>query len=575
MSPALVAALGVGTALAARPPDEGRALRAVEALQQEARRARAGEEPELDGLVAPAGRGEGHVAQLVERMESDLAGPVGAFLARREVAGVVRGPDYLRVVFEGAAPLTVVVRRQGSGAVIDELAWSACGMCSEQERFVRDLLADVDEQREASHRLLPGLELDVRDWVDDQKIDEVAWRRALVRRNSHAGYLRWVLAGARVASSDGQQVRVELADRTETWVVRYVDGRWQLVYDRLPDDSPLRLATTDIRRWMHDSTVASSRVQWWLPDMRELERGQLVARDVVAVFPRPAQGDVVVYGQDLGRTWGLLARLDPDTGEVLFRSEVPTLSERVNMHPWLWRRSFRTALSPDGRRLAVGVYDRLWVLGVDEGEVQLARRTKGEVGALAWHGESLLVAHAGAVTRYERDGFATTAQRWLQGESAELLVWNDELVRVGEHGDVHRLDATTLDDLVEPWTVCCGEARGAAFDPSTWELCVTCGEACEPAWLWRNGELYADAARQAEEGVVAPDPSGRWLLAPWSGEGGTASLWDARTDVLLAAFSPQPLLAATWASDGSAIWALDAAGNAWRWDVAELAASQR
>ncbi len=576
MIAAVLTALWSPLALAARPPDEGRALRTVEALQAQARRAREGEGSAVAGLVAPSAYGELHAARLVERLGSDLDGPLGAALADGELAGFVRGPDYLRAVFAGSPALTLTVRREGGAAVVDELAWSACGLCGEPERFVRDLLADVEAERDAAHRLLPGVELHVDSWLDGQRVDPVAWRRALVRRNSHAGYLRFVLDGATVAGADGGQVRVELADRTETWPVAWVDGRWQIVYERLPADSPLRLDPADVRSWAYDSTVASASVAWWLTDGRSLAGGQLVARDVVALLPRATRGDVVVYGQDLGRTWGLLARLDAETGEVLFRGEVPTLSERVNVHPWLWRRSFRVALSPDEQLLAVAVHDRLWVLGVEEGEVQLSRRTQGEVSALVWHGGALLAAHAGSVTRFEADGFSQGAQRWVDGETAGLAVTDGVLWRVSKGGEVRPLEPDTLADLDVTRTVCCGNARAATVEPSSASLCVTCGADCEPAWLWRDdggeGALLADAARHAEDGVVSFDPSGLWHVVPWSGDGGRAALIDARTDEVVAVFAPNALLSAAWAPDGSALWAVDTAGHGWRWSTLELAA---
>jgi hypothetical protein len=508
-----------------------------------------------------------------------------AVLARRpRVAATVSGPDYTRVVLQDTG-WTLVVRRMEDGLVVDRVEASACDECAEPERFVTDLFNQIDTRDAAGRRLLPGGELAVQPWLDDEgPADKQRWSWALQNRNARAGYLWWLLRDAEVlATVDDDTVQVQLETGVEDWSVVYRDRHWQLDYAQLPEDSALRLPDDQIAHWTSSGRVRQETLTYWRPTWEP--QGDTVRVDDMAMFvaPRALQGDVVLYHQDMGSRWAMIATLDPETGEV--QSAVP--APRVPMSFFLptsgWWDWLEIALSPDGRHLAVGVQTRLWVIAVDTGDVVLAATRLPRITALSWSPDGKHLAAGdiyGGNSLYRGPSFQRTAQARSSGRPIHGHAWlSDGVLAVDEAGAVHRY---RLPDLVAEGVVdkaCCGGVHGVERLPFTGEVVIGCAGTCAPAWLWRwdpvgstAPEVLADARLDASSGFVSADPTGRWLVVGHSGDGGAMALWDLREGRIAATFSDLPLRQVSWSPEGGRIWGIDLAGRSWRWDVALLVA---
>ena len=67
----------------------------------------------------------------------------------------------------------------------------------------------------------------------------LSYMASLQARNQQGGGLAWLLTGARVVGTRGQEVSVKLADgRVDRWTISYRRGRWQVDYHALPEESP-------------------------------------------------------------------------------------------------------------------------------------------------------------------------------------------------------------------------------------------------------------------------------------------------------------------------------------------------
>ncbi|MCB9743083.1 MAG: hypothetical protein H6740_10820 [Alphaproteobacteria bacterium] len=573
--------------VAARPPDDAKATAAAQALVElGARDLVDPESPGLRQLVRPSSLPEHPLAyeawyaQLAARLSPGT--PLQQAMASRPaVLGTVRGPDYTRVVYDTSPSLTVVTRRQGGATRVEAVEQSACGLCGEPERFVRDLLAYVARTGDANTRLVLGVEV----LADEALSEDRSWRAAYQIRSTQAGYMAWLLHGAEVLDADEESVRVRLAPSgvepvEERWPVVWERDRWMLDYAGLPEQSLLRLPPAEASSWLRESFVEEATLRLWTPRMRETPSGTLVADDVLYMAPTPG-GELLVYTQDIGRSAALLLTLDPDTGEVRRRASMPTLSQRVGIPQERWGSLFVGALSPSGDTLALAAHDHLWLVDVRALELLRSQRTGPAVRALAWapDGRTLAVGdERGAVRLLDSAGEELSPTWWpVASDPVHALLWPDagRVVRVTEGGSIGELSAPGLVPGALDLTACCGSVRGAALDPGSGELVVGCAGACDPAYLWRcellaegEPEVLADEEFRADDGVVSVDPAGRYRLTPSSRPEGNAALWDAQSGALIAVFAPAPLRAVSWEDDR--LWALDAHGRLWRWELQAL-----
>ena len=522
-----------------------------------------------------------------EHVEERLAPSGGwrAVLAQRpRVQGAVTGPDYTRVVLEDSG-WTLVVRTLEDRLAIERVEASSCGLCSEPVRFVTDLLAEVDSRESAGRRLLPGGELAVQPWLDEEgPADKQRWSWALQNRNARAGYLWWLLGDAEVLEPLADDVvRVRLASGVEDWALTYRDHRWQVDYARLPEDSAVRLPADQIAYWTSSARVRQETLTYWRPSWTAMGDAVRVDDGALFVSPRALQGDVVVYHQDMGSRWAMIATLDPETGEVQSAVAAPRVPMSFFLPTSGWWDWLEIALSPDGRHLAVGVQTRLWILAVDTGDVVLSATRLPRVTALSWSpdGKHLAVGDIyGSNSLYRGPSFQKKAQARSSGRPIHGHAWlADGLLAVDEAGAVHRYRLPTLSSEGVVDKACCGAVNGVDRLPFTGEVVIGCAGTCAPAWLWRwdpigpaAPEVLADARLDATRGLVSADPTGRWLVVGHRGEGGAMALWDLREGRIAATFSELPLRHVAWSPEGGRLWAIDLAGQSWRWDVALLVA---
>jgi hypothetical protein len=536
----------------------------------------------LDAWLAPAaleGRPEAMREAYLSSMLLRLGpqGDLGSELAGREVAGVVSGPGYARVVLEGAAPLTVVVRRDEGGLAIDRIERSRCALCAEPERFVVDLLADVAAGGGGRWRLTVGRELLLPETIEGADPEE--WRRAMDRRNVHAAYLRWALRDAAVVGSRGDEVTVRLREGgEETWTVVFGGTGWAVDYAALPADSVLRLDPADTALWRQEDYVSEAAARWWLPLMRG-EEPTLLAGDVIFAGVRRGQGELVIYTQNLGRTTAMGARIDPQTGEVLGAWSMPRLGIKLMVIPHLWRSLFSAALSPDGRHLAVAIHNQLQVADVETGEWRYVSHELGGAGGVAWSQDGAWLAaggEGGSLLLVETEGWQVRARAGLGEACMAPVFWDGGLAAVSREGRVARFSLPDLLPAGEGARVCCGAPGAAAVDPAGGGLMVSCTASCAPVWRWElppTGSVdppaaIADERLSAAAGALGTDPTGRWRLAP-SAEGG-AALVNTRTGEVAATFSAAPLVYADWSDDGDWLYGVDSGGRLWRWSVGAL-----
>ncbi|MFT5585464.1 MAG: hypothetical protein ACI9VR_003056 [Cognaticolwellia sp.] len=565
-------------ALAARAPDAQRARIFVELLLGELAGGVLDSErqkqlfwPSLDGSLHPAAKR----AWFDELSRKLAAGELAQTLrANPEVGAIVAGPDYVRVVLDTRPVLSTRVSRVEGSLRALGFEPAVCQACTEQERFVVALLARV--QRHRKHRSLTvGADL----WLDpaaEYPQEPPAFLLAWHNRNVDAGYLRWVLQDAVLAGSQGSEVQVALRDRTETWTLRYREGRWMLDYASLPLDSPLRLDPDQVEDWRNGELLEEAAVGWWLPSWREQASGLVVGEDLLFVSPRAVQGDLVVYGQALDRSYAILALLDPESGSVNARFSLPTLSRQQNFSQRSWRDLFHIALSPDGRLIAIGAWDRMWVVRVDDGEVLSERYALSGLDLLAWSpdGSRLLAADHLVLLDLEPSTLRESQRIPLAKPLVDLSWSYGQVWTVDRLGEVKALDALDLSRSIASETACCGGVLGCELDPGSGELLVSCSAVCEPAWLWvwdGSGEpmQLADETLAAPSGALALDPTGRYLVTP--ADGRAAAVYDRREERASEPFGLSiPLRQAAWSSDGATLYGVDMMGTAWAWSLSHV-----
>jgi WD40 repeat protein len=456
-------------------------------------------------------------------------------------------------------------------------------MCSEPTRFLTDLLAQVDGRASAGRRLLPGAELAVHPWLEDQgPADKQRWSWALQNRNARAGYLWWLLKDAQVVEQVADDVvRIQLPEGPEDWALIYRDHRWQVDYARLPAESALRLPADRVVHWTTSGHIRQETLKYWRPTWRIKGETVLVDEAILFLAPRPLHGDLVVYHQDMGSRWAMIATLDPETGEVLSSRAAPRIPMSFFLPTSGWWDWLDFELSPDGRFLAVGVQTRLWILEVDTGRVALSASRLPRVTAISWSPDGKYVAAGdiyGGVSLYRGPDFDKVAQARASGRSIHGFAWlADGLLAVDQAGAVHRygMPSMTAEGVLDK--ACCGAVRGVDRLPFTGEVVIGCAGGCAPAWLWRwdpvgaaPPRVLADARLAASNGAISADPTGRWLVVGHQGPGGAMALWDLREERIAATFSGLPLRGVSWSPEGGRIYGIDLDGNSWRWDVTEL-----
>jgi len=502
------------------------------------------------------------------------------------VIGQVLGPDYRRVVLNTEPPFTVVVERSKGRDRIARWGASACGLCSEPERFVRDVQRDVLRGGRGAARLLPGLDLALDALDEEGRKPALSWRHAWTSRNLTAGYLRYLIRDAEVVGARERVVSVRLNGRVELWPVLYRSRRWQLDYSRLPSDSPLRLGPSETTTWRKNSTTRAAAVDWWTPlDRVFTDSGRLVATGAVGVGFDPLRERWLVLLQRLdGRVAGLFA-LDSD-GEVVGRWAVPRWPYRAIVDYGKFGSSWTSTIAPRGHKVFLSAAGRLWTLDLESGRLR-----EGESGRFDrlttadWSADEKWIAigdRQGRVGLLRADSLATEAVSWGAGGADQtpvaevaFLPGTGRVVAAWENGGVMLLSVPDLKVADRFEGLCCDQISSLSVHVGRSKAMIGCGEPCTQASVVTlplvGGAPPRVEAAQAFSGAgrVAIDTTGRLALLPYGGRWGRAALCDADSLTPLAYLSDRPLVQVAWGTDGRFMGLRDD-GTVVLWDVEGL-----
>ena len=495
------------------------------------------------------------------------------------IYGSVEGPDYVRVVLEGGEWLTVVVGSSNGRPKVRAFETSSCGLCSEPERYIRDLIAEVQATGDASHRLLPGIELLTRSVYPENEWRRERWIWAYVNRAAGSGHTTRVLRDASVVDSNGRLVSVNLGDRVEIWPLVYLKERWWLDYAGLEEDSVLRMGKSEAESWTRASTVRSARLSNWQPDWRQQEGVVQVSDGALFFVQRGLQEDLLLYDQDMGRRWAMWATLDEREGQVLAKVDAPRLPSRIFVDTIDWPELFRFALSPTGQFLAVAAHNRLWVFDTEAGEVVLERKDLSGAGGLAFSpsgGTLAVLGRAfGALRFFETTGFEETGRVGGPPEALQMQ-WSAEGIWILTESKLLLQDSEANRELWSTEVDCDARPVIAAVSElaETWLYCpgnrTTIRRFEHHAPSSDARALQLKGPRKAGSFAVSSD--GRWLVVPAARtqEEGMCLSDLSSAEAEPVCFSTHPLRSVSFDQDGRGLTGIDQRGRTWRWQLSSL-----
>jgi hypothetical protein len=501
------------------------------------------------------------------------------FVQSPEIYGSVEGPDYIRVVLEGNDWFTVLVDRKNGRPQVRSFELSSCGLCSEPERFVRDLLAETALLGDAAHRLLPGIEMLVSSVHPTNEWKRERWIWAYVNRAAGAEYTTRMLRNASVIGSRGRRVQVRLEEGEESWPVLYLRERWWLDYGALDPDSVWKMGDREAEEWARADTVRKARIAMWEPDWRSHAEGIEISDGALYIAPRTLQEDILIYDQDMGRRWAMWALLEKEQGRVQARVEAPRLPRRMFVDTLDWPALFRFALSPDGRLFAVSAHNRLWVFDLRSGETIWNQRDFSGAGGLAFSPDASALAvldrSFGGLQIFSTSKFDRLSRAQGLREATDM-VWISEGLLASNADSVAFIPngAASAESSLD--LHCSAGASSLATIPGKGETWVYC-----PAIRTRllkmdhlrldafSSERFLQGERKA--GGFAVDPLGQWMVIPaqrHQAEG--MCLYDVEAGEERRCFGQMPLRQAHFDASGSTIYGIDQRGRAWKWRLSDL-----
>ncbi len=550
----------------APPPPPDAAIAFVERLLQ---RVRAGGVDEawivrnVRPPTAPTGLDATARAAWLTRLGPDSA--LGRFLRTEGTLGAaLPGPTYQRVLLGPTPGPSAVVGAEDGRPVLIELAFTTCALCSEEARFVADLLDGVARRGHARGRLVPGLELDLGRAADgaDQELFGL-----IQQRYTAASYLATTLRGASVCGEEGPRIDVCYADgRRDTWRIRWHEGRWRLDYASLADDSPLRVSPREAARWQAPSRGRSAALESFSPSFGPIGAvGVDIAYGAVDAWPDPRDGTVLVLLMDLDRVLTGLARIDPATAQVVDRFPISLVDDRAQLSLEDWASLWGGELTRDGERLAIHAPGRVFTVDVAGRPARLVFR--GRASLVGWAADAdgalrLMVGRPDSLLRY-RDGVPVER---VPAPAPPLAAWWRGTTGAAVCDDGTVVDLATGRSAL---SVCCGRVTDAAALRSSELLLATCGEPCDVAATLVDGGGATRDLPGAGAGLAGASisPDGAWLTTGSGSLDGAVLVWSVREGRPVARLPVGPVRRVRWSPDWAALVTIETDGRVGWWPL--------
>ncbi|MBN2799994.1 MAG: hypothetical protein JXX28_12680 [Deltaproteobacteria bacterium] len=507
-------------------------------------------------LDAPPCAEVGSAAWKAQLARLAAEGSLGRALASRGLSAVTEGPGYLRATLDGSPPLSLVFLPDGC---LRSVEITYCVDCDEPRRFVEDLLAAAAAGQRGL--LLPGDTLDLSAWTAQHPaLEDRHWTGTLHTRNERVA--AQLIAGMTLLDVDGDQATLARADgREERWKLLVRDGRWQLSYADLPDDSPLRMSRDEEQAWTRASYRAQQATARWSPGWTERDAALRVGARVLGGAIHPLDDTIALVAVDLDRELSALFRVDPDLRAVLEREPLPISTE--NPLPLdRWFASWPAALSPDQRRLALSAPGKLWWVDLEEGSRRQLLQG-APVRHLAWgQGGGLLAAQEHALALV-----ADSAVRWRVPVSAPPVAVSLGRVAYGLLTSGALLVFDTAEGTEEETLQACDQrALDGAISPDGMSFLAVCvdGDSASASLL-----DLAGGGRRALGGPVGAGRGVSWspdgLLATTPSYGGGTLVWDMVREEPLADLPSHDAQAVRWSGTADRLMILEGDGEAWLW----------
>ncbi len=498
-------------------------------------------------------------------LESTLSGSRGVL----HVAAV--GPQ-TRVVLDTLPRLSLLMAPSANGLRLVAIEPTSCDRCPEPERFVRDLISDVARRGSLGDRLQLDVELVSRAITDAAKWD--AWAAAAEGRNQANQGLARDLAATTIVDISGETVTVRWPNgKTEPWTIRMTPRGPAIDVDLLSEDSPLRLSSSDAKRYRKSAERQAEATATWAPTWRPVARGAAtwLGDHVLAGGFDPLDDHIALVAWNEDLPWAAVLQLDPETRGLGARVTINLPDDLSPTRIFSGPGAPRAAFDPWLRSSLVSVRGRLFAVDFASGAARALSQTAG-IGAL---------------------GFDSAAQPvWVDGEGVLRTADGTRTLAIGPTVGVHvddsggeaiRADGTLVrwtaqGELTEPIVLCEADpgstapaATTASRHPIEGSWLVVCGPETGSSfarWDAPTATVQRVPGRIGAGKAVAWSSDGRWFAVPADDdlEAGVV-VWDAEADAPALLLGDRASVSAAFSAHGHKLLTVDIDGRALVWDL--------